>query len=71
MSSISSKGYSKSKEYSVIYDNFKGVDFSENGYTATFDNGTLTLSAISSGATVESLKEKLSKDYKRAFRWGV
>ena len=31
MSSISSKGYSKSKEYSVIYDNFKGVDFSENG----------------------------------------
>ena len=38
------------------------VDFSENGYTATFDNGTLTLSSISSGATVESLKEKLSKD---------
>ena len=31
MSSISSKGYSKSKEYSVIYDNLKGVDFSENG----------------------------------------
>jgi hypothetical protein len=38
------------------------VDFPENGYTATFDNGTLTLSAISSGATVESLKETLSKE---------
>ncbi|MBR2024879.1 MAG: leucine-rich repeat protein [Clostridia bacterium] len=38
------------------------VDCPENGYTATFDNGTLTLSAISSGATVESLKERLSKD---------
>lgn len=38
------------------------VDCPENGYTATFDNGTLTLSAISSGATVECLKEKLSKD---------
>ena len=38
------------------------VDCPENGYTATFDNGTLTLSSISSGATVESLKEKLSKD---------
>lgn len=38
------------------------VDFPENGYTATFDNGTLTLSAIGSGATVESLKEKLSRE---------
>ena len=38
------------------------VDFSENGYTATFNNDTLTLSAQNGEATVGSLKEKLSKD---------
>ena len=38
------------------------VDCPENGYTATFDNGTLTLSSLNGGATVENLKEKLSKE---------